>query len=114
MNEIHLINIEYIVQSTEDLPFQYKPDVPKLKLYGEVLISETEEEEEAVLFLTQKQLNQIISGKDIEIINDEDRWYPKHPLKKEQIKKIGLVDIQAHLLGETESKTKYFEVMEVK
>ncbi|GAB4200228.1 MAG: hypothetical protein Fur0023_03350 [Bacteroidia bacterium] len=114
MNEIHLINIDYIEQNTEELPFKYKPDVPKLKLYGEVLISETEEEEEAIVFLTQKQLNQIIGGKGIEIVSDDDKWYVKHPLNKEQIKQIGLVDIEAELIGTTADNVKCFEVLEIK
>ncbi|GAB4448734.1 MAG: hypothetical protein OHK0036_04610 [Bacteroidia bacterium] len=113
MSEIHLINIEYIEQNTEVLPFKYKPDVPKLKVYGEILIPETEEEEEGILFLTQKQLHQIVGGKGIEIMNDEDRWYVKHPLNKEQIKQIGLVEIQAELIG-TEGDKKCFEVLEVR
>ncbi|MCX7728197.1 MAG: hypothetical protein N2203_01890 [Bacteroidia bacterium] len=114
MNEIHLINIDYIEQNTEQLPFQYKPDVPKLKLYGEILISETEEEEEGILFLTQKQFNQILGGKNIEILNEDDKWYPKHPLNKDQIKQIGLVDIHAELIGTTSDNIKCFEVIEVK
>ncbi|RME19762.1 MAG: hypothetical protein D6799_00565 [Bacteroidetes bacterium] len=114
MKEIHLINIDYIEQNTEKLPFKYKPEVPKLKLYGEVLISETEEEEEAIVFLTQKQLNQIIGGKGIEIVSEEDKWYVKHPLSKDQIKQIGLVDIEAELIGTTNNNLKCFEVVEIK
>ncbi len=112
MNEIHLINIDYIEQNTEDMDFKYKPDVPKLKLYGEVLVAETEEEEGGILFLTQKQLNQILGGKGVEIVNDEDRWYVKHPLNKEQVKKIGLVDINAEYIGKVGDK-KCYEVIEV-
>lgn len=114
MIEIHLINIDYIEQNTEELPFKYKPDVPKLKLYGEVLISETEDEEDAIVFLTQKQLNQIVGGKGIEIVSEDDKWYVKHPLNKEQIKQIGLVDIEAELIGTTTDNVKCFEVMEIK
>lgn len=130
MNEIHLTNIEYIEQNTEQLPFKYKPDVPKLKLYGNIVVMEDEEvmmEEEdekekkkeegekGILFLTQKQLNQIVGGKGIEIVSDDDsdKWYLKHPLKKEQIKQIGLVDIQAVFIG-TAGDTRCYEVMEVK
>lgn len=113
MNEIHLINIEYIEQNTEELPFKYKPDVPKLKVHGKILISETEEEDDGILFLTQKQLNQIVGGKDIEIVTDEDRWYIKHPLSKEQIKQIGLVDINAEFIG-TAGNLKCFEALEIK
>lgn len=113
MSEIHLINIDYIEQNHEKLPFKYKPDVPKLKVYGEILISETEEEEEGILFLTQKQLNQIIGGKQIDIVNDEDRWYVKHSLNKAQIREIGLVDINAEYIGKAGDK-KCYEVLEVK
>ncbi|GIV26854.1 MAG: hypothetical protein KatS3mg027_0668 [Bacteroidia bacterium] len=112
MNEIHLLNIDYIEQNTEALPFKYKPDVPKLKLYGEVLIAETEEEEKGVLFLTQKQLQQIVGGKGIEIVTDEDRWYIKHPLNKDQIKQMGLMNIQAEFIG-TSGNVKCYEVIEV-
>ncbi len=112
MHEIHLINIDYIEQNTEELPFKYKPDVPKLKMYGEILITETEEEEKGILFLTQKQLNQIIGGKGIDIMTDEDKWYIRQPLTKEQIKQIGLVDINAELIG-TVGNIKCYEVLEV-
>lgn len=119
MNEIHLTNIEYIEQNTEQLPFKYKPDVPKLKLHGHIIVMEDEEKEEnkdgekGILFLTQKQLNQIIGGKGIEIVSDDDKWYLKYPLKKEQIKQIGLIDIQAIFIGMAGDKRCY-EVMEVK
>lgn len=113
MQEIYLININYIEQNTESLPFKYKPDVPKLKLHGEILISHTEEEEEGILFLTQKQLNQIVGGKGIEIVNDEDRWYVKHPLNKEQIKQIGMIDINVEIIGTTSNNVKCFEVTNV-
>lgn len=115
MQEIHLVKIDYIEKSTEELPFKYKPDVPKLKLYGEIINFESEDDqdnEKAVLFLTQKQLNQIIGGKGIEIVTDEDRWYIKHPLNKEQIKQVGLVDIKAELVA-TSNNIKHFEVLEV-
>lgn len=114
MSEIHLINIDYIEQNTENLPFKYKPDVPKLKLYGQILIAETEEEIEGVLFLTQKQLNQILGGKGIEIINDEEKWFIKKPISKEQIKQIGLTDIYAEPIETAINNKKCFEVLEVK
>lgn len=112
MSEIHLLNIDYIEKNTEELPFKYKPDVPKLKLYGEILIPEKEEEEKGILFLTQKQLYQIIGGKGIEIVTDEDRWYVKHPLSKEQIKQMGLVSVQTEFIG-TFGDIKCYEVIEV-
>ncbi|MCX8142847.1 MAG: hypothetical protein N3F62_01175 [Bacteroidia bacterium] len=113
MTEVHLIDIDYIEQNTEELPFKYKPDVPKLKLYGNLLIAETEEETKGVLFLTQKQLYQIVGGKGIEIVTDEDRWYVKHPLNKEQIKQVGLVTINAEFIGTIGEDIKCYEVIEV-
>jgi len=113
MTEVHLIDIDYIEQNTEELPFKYKPDVPKLKLYGNLLIAETEEEIKGVLFLTQKQLYQIVGGKGIEIVTDEDRWYVKHPLNKEQIKQVGLVTINAEFIGTIGEDIKCYEIIEV-
>ncbi len=113
MTELHVLNIERIEQNTEELPFTYKPDVPKLKLYGQILISESEEEEEGILFLTQKQLNQIIGGKGIELITEEDKWYIKHPLTKDQTYKIGFVELDTAFLG-TAGEKKCFELIEVK
>jgi hypothetical protein len=114
MKEIRLINIKYIEQNTEELPFKYKPDVPKLKLHGSIIDMASEEEgEDAILFLTQKQLNQIIGGKDIEIVlSDDDTWHLKHPLKKDQVKQIGLVGIKSEFIG-TAGDIKCFEVLEV-
>jgi hypothetical protein len=56
MAEIHITDIQYIeINSQDDLDFKYKPDVPKLKLVGNILNieNEDEDEEEGVLFLTQ-------------------------------------------------------------
>lgn len=115
MNEIHLINIDYIEQNTEDIPFKYKPDVPKLKVYGELLVAETEEEVKGIVFLTQKQLNQIIGGKGIDLVVDDEknRWYIRHPLNQDQIKKVGLVNINAEYVGHA-GERKCYEVLEVK
>lgn len=101
MAEIHITGIKYIEINTQnDLEFKYKPEVPKLKLVGSVLIAEDEEEEDqGVIFVTQKQLNQILSNKDVELKLVEDRWYPAKPMSKEQVKKVGLVDIDAEYLG---------------
>jgi hypothetical protein len=100
MAEIHITGIKYIEINTQDgLEFRYKPDVPKLKLVGNVLISEEEEEDQGVVFLTQKQLNQLLSNKEVELKLVEDRWYPAKPLSKDQVKKVGLVDIDAEYLG---------------
>lgn len=103
MAEIHITGIKYIeINTQEDLEFKYKPDVPKLKLVGNVIVAEDEEsddDEQSVLFLTQKQLNQVLINKEVELKLVEDRWYPAKPLTKEQIKKVGLVDIDAEYLG---------------
>jgi len=102
MAEIHITGIKYIeINTQEDLEFKYKPDVPKLKLVGNIIIAEDEDEEDdqSVVFLTQKQLNQLLLNKDVELKLVEDRWYPAKPLSKEQVKKVGLVDIDAEYLG---------------
>ncbi|MDX2173448.1 MAG: hypothetical protein SFY56_10020 [Bacteroidota bacterium] len=100
MAEIHIVGIKYIeINDQADLEFKYKPEVPKLKLVGTLLNPETEEDEEGVLFLTQKQLNQVMVDKDIDLKTQDDRWYLSKPLSKEQTKKVGLVDIDAEFLG---------------
>ncbi len=102
MAEIHIIGIKYIeINTQEDLEFKYKPEVPKLKLVGNIIVAEDEDEEDdqSVVFLTQKQLNQVLSNKDVELKLVEDRWYPAKPLSKEQVKKVGLVGIDAEYLG---------------
>ncbi|MGZ3884538.1 MAG: hypothetical protein ACXVPQ_04045 [Bacteroidia bacterium] len=101
MAEIHITGIKYIeINTQDDLEFKYKPEVPKLKLVGSVLIAEDEEEEDqGVIFVTQKQLNQILNGKEVELKLVDDRWYPAKPLSKDQVKKVGLVDIDAEYLG---------------
>lgn len=100
MAEIHITGIKYIEINTEEgLEFKYKPDVPKLKLVGTLLNSENEDEEDGVLFLTQKQLNQVLADKDVDLKVQDDRWYLNKPLSKEQIKKVGLVDVDAEYLG---------------
>lgn len=105
MAEIHITGIKYIeINTQEDLEFKYKPDVPKLKLVGNIIVAENEEEDDeeddqSVVFLTQKQLNQLLLNKEVELKLVEDRWYPAKPLSKEQVKKVGLVDIDAEYLG---------------
>ena len=100
MAEIHIVGIKYIeINDQTDLEFKYKPEVPKLKLFGTLLNPETEDDEEGVLFLTQKQLNQVIVDKDIDLKLQDDRWYLNKPMSKEQTKKVGLVDIDAEFLG---------------
>jgi hypothetical protein len=89
MAEIHLLGIKFIEQNTQDgLEFVYKPDVPKLKIIGTILIAAEEEEEEGCVFLTQK------------------------PLNKEQVKKIGLVTIDAEYLG-TAGEVRCYEALKV-
>ncbi len=100
MAEIHIVGIKYIeINDQSDLEFKYKPEVPKLKLVGTFLNPETEDDEEGVLFLTQKQLNQVMVDKDIDLKQTDDRWYLNKPLNKDQTKKVGLVDIDAEFLG---------------
>lgn len=102
MAEIHITGIKYIeINTQEDLEFKYKPDVPKLKLVGNIIIAEDEdaEDDQSVVFLTQKQLNQVLNNKEVELKLVDDRWYPAKPLTKEQVKKVGLVDIDAEYLG---------------
>jgi hypothetical protein len=113
MAEIHITNIDYIeINSQSGLDFKYKPEVPKLKLVGTLLLAESEEEEEGVLFLTQKQLNQVVAGKDIDLKLQDDRWLLGKPLSKEQIKKVGLVDVDAEFMG-TAGEIKCFEAVKV-
>src|SRR3954464_4417743 len=115
MAEIHITNIDYIeINSQSDLEFKYKPEVPKLKLVGTILLSESEDEDEedGVLFLTQKQLNQLIMGKDIDLKLQDDRWLLGKPLTKEQIKKVGLVDVDAEYMG-TAGEFKCYEAVKV-
>lgn len=102
MAEIHITEIKYIeINTQEDLEFKYKPDVPKLKLVGNIIVAEDEDsdDDQSVVFLTQKQLNQVLSNKDVELKLVDDRWYPAKPLSKEQVKKVGLVGIDAEYLG---------------
>lgn len=113
MAEIHITDIEYIeLNSQNDLDFKYKPEVPKLKLVGTLLLAESEDEEGGVLFLTQKQLNQIVVGKDIDLKLTDERWTLGKPLSKEQIKKVGLVDIDAEYMGSA-GEFKCYEAVKV-
>ncbi len=113
MAEIHITEIEYVeINSQSGLDFKYKPEVPKLKLVGTLLLAESEDEEEGVLFLTQKQLNQLLAGKDIDLKMQDDRWLLGKPMTKEQIKKVGLVDVDAEYMG-TAGDIKCFEAVKV-
>jgi hypothetical protein len=113
MAELHVLGIAYIeINSQQELEFTYKPDVPKLQLVGTLLNPESEDEEEGVLFLTQKQLNQLIANKDIELKVQDDRWYPLKPLTKEQVKKVGLVNVDANYMG-TAGDLKCYETINI-
>ncbi len=113
MAELHVLGIAYIeINSQQELEFKYKPDVPKLQLVGTLLNPESEDEEEGVLFLTQKQLNQLIANKDIELKVQDDRWYPLKPLTKEQTKKVGLVNVDANYMG-TAGDLKCYEAINI-
>lgn len=113
MAEIHITDIDYIeINSQEGLEFKYKPEVPKLKLVGTLLLAESEDEEDGVLFLTQKQLNQVLSGKDIELKVQDDRWLPGKPLTKDQVKKVGLVEVDAEYMGRA-GEFKCYEAVKV-
>ena len=113
MAEIHITDINYIeINSQSGLEFKYKPEVPKLKLVGTLLMSESEDEEDGVLFLTQKQLNQVLVGKDIDLKMQDDRWLLGKPLTKDQVKKVGLVDVDAEYMG-TAGEFKCFEAVKV-
>jgi hypothetical protein len=63
MAEVHITGINYIEYNTQDgLGFKYKPEVPKLKVVGTIMLAEDEDADdvEGVVFLTQKQLNQVL------------------------------------------------------
>ncbi len=113
MADIHLLGIKFIEQNTQDgLDFTYKPDVPKLKVIGTILIAAEEEEDEGCVFLTQKQLNQVLLNKEIELKLVDDTWTPAKPLNKDQIRKIGLVTIEAEYLG-TAGEVRCYEALKV-
>ena len=113
MADIHLLGIKFIEQNTQDgLEFTYKPDVPKLKVISTILIAAEEEEAEGCLFVKQKQLNQILVNKDVDLKLNEDTWTPSKPLNKEQTKKIGLVSIDAEYLG-TAGDVRCYEAIKI-
>lgn len=113
MAEIHILGIKYVEQNTQEgLEFKYKPEVPKLKVVGSILIAEEEEEDQGCVFLTQKQLNQVLSNKEVELKLTDDRWYPVKPMSKEQVKKVGLVNIEAEYLG-TAGDVRCYEALKI-
>ncbi len=113
MADIHLLGIKYIEQNTQEgLSFTYKPEVPKLKVVGTVLIAADEEEGEGCVYLTQKQLNQVLLGKDVDLKVVDDTWVPVKPLNRDQLKQIGLVRIEANYLGDA-GEVKCYEALSV-
>ena len=115
MKEIHITGIDYVEYSSEGVTFKYKPEVPKLKVVGLVLVADEneEDEKEAEVYLTQKQLNQVLSNKEVDLtVGEDNRWYPAKPLNKEQTKKIGLVTLESEFLG-TMDDVNTFEVLKV-
>lgn len=113
MKEIHITGIDYVEYSnSENTNFKYKPEVPKLKVVGMVLVDDEneEDEKEAVVYLTQKQLNQVLINKEVDLaVGEDNRWYLSKPLNKEQTKKIGLVTLETELLAASNE----FEVFKV-
>ncbi|HWY33517.1 MAG TPA: hypothetical protein VNX68_02650, partial [Nitrosopumilaceae archaeon] len=60
-----------------------------------------------------KQLNQLLTNKEIDLkVTEENRWYTAKPLTKDQVKKIGLVNLESEYLGKT-GEAKCFEVLKV-
>jgi hypothetical protein len=114
MIEIHITGIEYIEANTQEgIEFTYKADIPKLKLIGTYYEGADEDDQQGVIFLTQNQLNKLIQNKDIDLkVQDDGRWLPTRPLNKEQLKKIGLVFLEANLIGSTDD-FKFFEITKV-
>ena len=116
MKEIHITGIEYVeYNNAEGINFNYKPEVPKLKVVGKILIADEneEDEQEGLVFLTQKQLNQVLNNKEVDLaVGDDNKWYPAKPLNKEQTKKIGLVTLESAFLG-TMNDIHSFEVLKV-
>ena len=113
MADIHLLGIKFIEQNTQDgLEFTYKPDVPKLKVIGTILIAAEEEEDNGCVYLTQKQLNQVLLNKEVDLRLVDETWTPAKPLTKDQIKKIGLVTIDAEFLG-TAGEFRCYEALKV-
>jgi hypothetical protein len=113
MADIHLLGIKFIEQNTQDgLEFKYKPDVPKLKVIGTILIAAEEEEDNGCVYLTQKQLNQVLLNKEVDLKLADETWTPAKPLTKDQIKKIGLVTIDAEFLG-TAGEFRCYEALKV-
>lgn len=116
MKEIHLTGIEFVEYNTMDgIDFKYKPEVPKLKVTGNILVADENEEDETqgIVFLTQKQLNQVLNNKEVELaVSDDNRWYPIKPINKDQSKKMGLVTLESEFLG-TISDVRSFEVIKV-
>jgi hypothetical protein len=54
----------------------------------------------------------VLSGKDIDLKLQDDRWTLGKPLSKEQVKKVGLVDVDAEYMG-TAGDFKCFEAVKI-
>ncbi len=110
MNTVHLTGFTSITtEGVEGIALQYKPDVPKLRVHGTLLVPETEEELPAIILITQKQLNQVFAGKDIDLKVQQNEWILNKSLTKDQIRKIGLIPLKVHHHGRIEES----EVVEI-
>ncbi|MBS1647214.1 MAG: hypothetical protein JST67_07730 [Bacteroidetes bacterium] len=116
MAQIHITGIDYVELNQEQVEFSYKPDVPKLKLVGTIYEASEESEDDdiqSVVFLTQNQLNKVLSDKEVELKSvDDGKWQIQKPLSREQIRKIGLVSLESEYLGDL-GEYKCFEVTNV-
>ncbi len=117
MAQIHITGIEYVeINQDNAVKFNYKPDVPKLKVIGTVYEASEDHEEDAIesiIFLTQNQLNKVLLNKEVELKSIEDgKWQMNRPLTKDQIKKIGLVTLESEFLG-LSGEFKCYEVQKV-
>ncbi len=117
MAQIHITGIEYVeLNQDNEVQFNYKPDVPKLKLVGTIYEASEESEEDdinSMVFLTQNQLNKVLLNKEVELKSvDDGKWQTQRPLTRDQVKKIGLVTLESDYLG-TSGDFKCYEVKDV-
>ena len=61
------------------------------------------------ILITQKQLNQVFAGKDIDLKVQQNEWILNKSLTKDQIRKIGLIPLKVHHHGRIEES----EVVEI-
>ena len=70
MAQIHITDIQYIeINSQDGLDFKYKPDVPKLKLVGNILNIENEDEDEEEYEFDDVFITEIPAG-----FEEESEW----------------------------------------